>query len=56
MNNEQGKKESLDSLLQGEMSIIWRQYVSNKLGRLAQGIGDSTGHGVMEFISFSDVP
>ena len=41
-----GHKESLDSLLKGPYSTTWTGAVSNKLGRLAQGINDVKGNDV----------
>ena len=40
---------SVDSLLK-EKPDIWRQSVSNELGRLAQGVRNIKGNNVIEFI------
>ena len=50
-----GKKISIDSLLREKLEI-WRQSVSNKLGRLTQGIPDVHGNDAMEFMLKSKVP
>ena len=54
--NEVGEKESLDSLLNGDMVTIWGNSLSNELGRLAQGIRDITGNDVIDFITKDEVP
>ena len=56
MFNEEGKKETVDSLLVGPMASTWKQSLSNELGRLAQGIRNIPGNDVIDFISFFDVP
>ena len=54
--NENGKKLSLDALLQGEMAVTWQTSLSNELGRLAQGVRQITGNNVIDFIPIEDVP
>lgn len=54
--NEKGKKESLDSLLQGGMSKTWGNSLSNELGRLVQGIRSIKGNDVIDFITKEEVP
>ena len=56
MFNNDGKKQSLDALLQGPSKNIWRQALSNKLGRLAQGGNNIQGNDVVDFIHFHEVP
>ena len=53
---ESGKKESLDSLLDGVMATTLKTSLSNELGRLAQGIRQVNGNDVIDFISITDVP
>ena len=36
-----GSKQSLDALLAGEDSTTWTKSLTNKIGRLAQGVGAS---------------
>ena len=50
--NDSGKKETIDSLLQGNMGAL-----SNELGRLAQGVEDRViGTDTIDFIPKSQVP
>ena len=56
-NKVTGKRETADSLLNGEDREVWNRSVSNELGRLAQG----NKYGVkltdtIEFIAGSQVP
>ena len=51
-----GRKQTLDQLLQGEDKSIWQMALSNELGRLSQGVRDIKGNDVMDFIPFSHVP
>ena len=57
MFNDNGKKETINTLLFGHDSVLWTTSLSNELGRLAQG----NEHGVkatdtIDFIFKSDVP
>ena len=54
--NVHGYKESMDALLKGPDSDIWQQSLTNKLSRLAQGIGNIEGNDYLQFISKHDVP
>ena len=45
-----GHKESIDSLLRGDIHSIWSQSLTNELGRIAQGIGTIQGNDVIDFI------
>jgi hypothetical protein len=56
-NEQTGKKETIDSLLQGKNKKIWQKAVSNEFGRLAQG----NVHGILatdtiDFIHKAEVP
>ena len=51
-----GKKQSLDALLKGPSNNIWSRALSNKLGRLAQGVRDIKGNNAVDFIPFLQVP
>ena len=54
--NNDGKKMSLDELLNSSMAHIWETAVSNELGRLSQGVNGIKGNDVIDFIRKSDVP
>jgi hypothetical protein len=55
--NSQGKKETIDTLLSGQDSKIWTQALSNKRGRLSQGIhGRVVATNTIDFIQQSEVP
>ena len=55
--NEDGKKETMDSLLKGKDSKIWWNALGNELGRLAQGIGNRViATDTIDFIHRSEVP
>ena len=54
--NIHGHKESIDGLLNGPEAPIWKQSLSNELGRLAQGIGDIKGSDCIDFIPKQQVP
>ena len=56
MYDTQGCNTSLDSLLKGDISTVWKTSLSNKLGQIAQGIGDISGNDVVDYIKKSDVP
>ena len=56
MFDTQGRKQSLDKLIQGPMQQIWKKALTNELGRLAQGINDIKGNDVVDFISYKDIP
>ena len=56
MFDTQGRKQSLDKLLQGPTKQIWQKALTNELGRLAQGINNVNGNDVVDFISYKDVP
>ena len=51
-----GKKESLDALLNGINSKIWKQSLSNESGRAAQGNNKVKGNGTLDFIQKHEVP
>ena len=54
---ETGRKETLESLLKGDMREIWTQAISNEYGRLAQGNEHRVEfQDAMEFIKKEDVP
>ena len=52
----QGRKQSLDQLLQGPTFNTWQIATSNELGRLAQGIRNIQGNDVIDFIHKRDIP
>ena len=52
----QGKRQTLDQLIQGPDAAIWQQATSNELGRLAQGVQNTEDNDVIDFIYKSDVP
>ncbi len=52
----QGKRQTLDQLIHGTDAAIWQQATSNELGRLAQGVKNTKGNDVIDFIYKSDVP
>lgn len=55
--NEDGKKETMDSLLKGKDSKIWWNALINELGCLAQGTGNCViSTDTINFISRSKVP
>ena len=49
------KKESIDSLLQGDNKLVWQQSLMHKLGRLPQGIEQVTRNNCINFIAKIDV-
>ena len=51
-----GKRQSLDELIKGPDAATWQQATSNELGRLAQGVCNTKGNDVIDFIYKSDVP
>ena len=52
-----GKKQTLDSLLQGPTKAIWQRSASNEFGRLAQGNNHGVkGTNTIQFISKQDLP
>ena len=52
----QGRRQLLDKLLAGAQKDIWQTALSNKLERLVQGVRDTKGNDVIDFIHFSQVP
>ena len=55
--DENGKKETIDSLLTGKNSVIWARSLSNEWGRLASDNDASTkGANTITFIPQSQVP
>ena len=56
MFDTQGRKQSLDKLIQRPTQQIWKKALTNELGRLAQGINDVKGNDVVDFISYKDIP
>jgi hypothetical protein len=56
--NEQGKKETLDTLLNGKDSAIWMNSLANEFGRLAQGClaNSILGTDTIDFIHRHEVP
>ena len=56
MYTNTGKKESLDALLNGINSKIWKQSLSNELGRAAQGNNKVKGNDTLYFIYKHEVP
>jgi hypothetical protein len=55
--NAQGKKETIDTLLNGKDNPIWTTALSNELGRLAQGINNRVvATDTIDFIHRSEVP
>ncbi len=55
--DENGKKQSIDKLLQGKDKDIWWKAVGNEFGRLAQGIGTCVvSTDTIGFIVESEVP
>ena len=56
MYDSTGKKQSLDSLLKGPTKTIWERALTNELGRLAQGINNTEGNDVVDFIHHHEVP
>jgi hypothetical protein len=55
--NDEGRKETMDSLLRGTNSGTWTQGISNEWGRLAQGVNDQTNAtDTIDFILKSSVP
>ena len=51
-----GNTLNLDDLITGETKGIWIKATCNKLGRLAQGYGDTKGTNTIEFIYHHEVP
>ena len=52
-----GKKETIESLLNGPMKEVWERAVSNKFGRLVQGnVHGVTSIDTIDFIPQSMVP
>ena len=56
MYTNTGKKESLDARLNGNNSKIWKQSLSNELGRAAQGNSEVKGNDTLDFIHKHEVP
>ena len=56
MYDSKGSKQSLDKLLAGSTKNIWKNALSNELGRIAQGIGNINGNDVIDYINKCDVP
>ena len=55
--DENGKRQTIDTLLKGTMKETWKIGLSNELGRLAQGVGTRVdGTDTIDFIKKSDVP
>ena len=55
--NKQGRKENIDSLLQGPMKSTWKNSVSNEFGRLLRGNKNGVNFtDTMEFIPKSEAP
>jgi hypothetical protein len=56
--NEHGKKETLDTLLNGKDSAIWMNSLANEFGRLAQGClaNGILGTDTIDFIHQHEVP
>ena len=55
--DDNGKKQSIDDLLKGKMKPKWEIGLSNEIGQLAQGVGDSVaGTNTIDFIQKSKVP
>ena len=55
MYTNTGKKESLDALLNGINSKIWKQSLSNELRRAAQGNNKVKGNDTLDFIHKHEV-
>ena len=54
---EDGKKETIDSLLKGKNSSVWERSLSNEWGRLAQGNDNAIkGTDTIQFIFRHEVP
>ena len=51
-----GKKQSIDALLQGTNQVRWADSLSNKIGRIAQGIHDIKGNDIVYYIKQSGIP
>ena len=51
----QGKKESIDSLLKNDPTIQY-DALSNKTGKLSQGIRNVKGNDAIDYIPLSEVP
>ena len=52
-----GKKQTLDSLLQGPTKTVWQRSASNEFGRLAQGnLHGVKGTNTIQFINKHDLP
>ena len=57
INNNQGEKETIDTLLFGKDSDTWWKAVGNKLGRLANGVDNRVRDThTIEFIRKEEVP
>ena len=55
--DDNSKKQSIDDLLKVKMKPTWKIGLSNKIGRLAQGVGDRVaGTDTIDFIRKSEVP
>jgi hypothetical protein len=55
--DESGRKETIDSLLNGKMKATWAIAISNELGRLSQGIQDRVvPTDTIDFIKKSEIP
>ena len=56
MFDNYGKRGTLESLQKGPTIKIWQLSVTRELGRLSQGILDTEGNDVLDFIAKSEVP
>ena len=54
--NNNGQRQSLDKLLQGDNKLVWSKGLTNELGRIAQGVHDIIGNDTVDYIHKSDVP
>ena len=52
----QGKRESIDSLLQGPVKLVWSNALMNEFGLVAQGIHVIEGNDCIDFIDKNEVP
>ena len=53
---EENKKQSIDTLLQGENKNTWQQELNNELGRLSNGFEKIKGTNTITFIHKRDIP
>jgi hypothetical protein len=55
--NDQGKRETIDTLLNGANGPTWTQSLCNEFGRLAQGFHNTiVGTDTIDFIHQHEVP